>query len=101
MSTPTIEIDSFNPYDSLLPQLKKLSIEMVLILIKTLRAKGYDIIKPQDSMDLLKNLLERCNKLFLQTQADQVIVSISSRNNFSGLITNEDSKAILIKERIE
>lgn len=86
MSTLYIEIDSFNPYDSLYINRKVVNRD-VLILIKTLRAGGYDVVvKPKDSRRL-EYLFKNGVTSFLADPANQVIITIPL-GIISGLITN-------------
>lgn len=82
----TIEIDSYNPYDSIYPNRKVVTRE-ILILIKTLRAEGYKVIvKPNDNRPI-EYLLKKGATNFLADPVNLLIISIPI-NIVTGLITN-------------
>lgn len=92
MSKTIIEIDSFNPYESILPNRKVVTRE-VLNLIKTLRSEGYEvIIKPKNNIPL-EYLFKKGESTFLSDPAIQIVISIPL-TIITTLITNWIQKLI-------
>jgi hypothetical protein len=71
----TIEIDSFNPYDSIFPNRKVVSRD-ILILIKTLRSDGYTvIINPNDDKPV-EYIFKKGISHFLSDPLNSLIVTV-------------------------
>lgn len=87
-----IEIASFNPYESIYPNRKVVTREG-LILIKTLRSQGYEVVvKPRDDKPI-EYLFKKGEISFLSDPIVQLIISVPT-GIIAGLITNWIQKRI-------
>lgn len=86
MNDMTVTIDSFNPYDSIFPN-RKLVTRDILILIKTLRQAGYIVkVNPDDNRPI-EYLFKKGETNFLSDPSNQLLISIPV-SIITGLITN-------------
>lgn len=93
MTNPKIEIQTFNPYESIYPNRKVVTREG-LILIKTLRSEGYDVVVKLNDKRPIEYLFKKGEISFLSDPIVQLIISVPS-GIIIGLITN------MIQKRIE
>jgi hypothetical protein len=86
MKETTVNIDSFNPYDSIFPN-RKLVTKEILILIKTLRQEGYNVIVSPDDDKPIEYLFKKDETSFLSDPSNQLLISIPI-SIITGLLTN-------------
>lgn len=86
MPKQIIQIDAFNPYDGIYPN-RKVITKDILILIKTLRSNGYEVVVLPNDGRKIEYLFKKGDTNFLADPFNQVLINIPLPIA-AGLVTN-------------
>ena len=86
MPKEIIEIDAFNPYDGIYPN-RKVITKDILVLIKTLRANGYEVVVFPNDGRKIEYLFKKGDTNFLADPFNQILINIPL-SIAVGLVTN-------------